>query len=60
MEVCMNALDGLLKRKPVSRIMVVAGLVFILLGVLGSSAILNSLGWAVILASAVLGAFFEV
>ena len=40
----MNALDGLLKRKPVSRVMVVVGLVFILLGVISSSAILNSSG----------------
>lgn len=56
----MNVLDSFLKRKPVSRIAVVAGLVFVLLGVLASSAILNSLGWAVILAAAVLGAFSEV
>ncbi len=56
----MNALNSFLKRKPVSRVAVVVGLIFVLLGVISSSAILNSLGWAVILAAAVLGAFTEV
>lgn len=48
-----------MSNRPVARISLVAGLLLILVGVVSGFAVMNGFGWALILASAVLGSFFD-
>lgn len=50
---------GILSERPVAKILVVLGIVLVLLSLLASSSTLTGIGWAAILASAIVGAFFN-
>jgi len=50
---------GVLSERPVAKILVVLGIVIILLSLLAGSSTLTGIGWAAVLASAILGAFFN-
>ena len=52
-------MKGVLSERPVAKVLLVVGVVLVLVGVLAGSSALGGLGWAAILASAVLGAFFN-
>lgn len=52
-------MKGILSERPVAKVLLVVGVVLVLIGVLAGSSALSGLGWAGILASAVLGAFFN-
>lgn len=50
---------GILSERPVSKILVVVGVVLLLVNLLVGLDALSLVGWATVLASAVLGAFFD-
>lgn len=50
---------GILSERPVSKILVVVGVLLLLVNLLVGSDALSLVGWATVLASAVLGAFFD-
>lgn len=52
-------MKGVLSERPVAKVLLVIGVVLVLIGVLAGLSVMNGLGWAAILASAVVGAFFN-
>ncbi len=54
-----NTRRGVLSERPVSKILLVLGVLLVLLSLLTGSSSLTGIGWAAILASAVIGAFFN-
>lgn len=50
---------GLLSERPVAKILLVLGVVLVLVSLLAGSSTLTGIGWAAILASAIVGAFFN-
>lgn len=54
-----SANRGILTERPVAKILLVLGVLLVLVNLLVSSSALNGLGWAAILASAIVGAFFN-
>lgn len=59
LEVFVKSWGGVLSDRPVARISLVAGLLLIVVGVVSGFAVINGFGWALVLASAVLGSFFD-
>ncbi len=59
LEVFVKSRNGILSNRPVARISLVAGLLLIVVGVVSGFSVMNGLGWALVLASAVLGSFFD-
>ncbi len=58
-EVFVKARNGILSNRPVARVSLVAGVLLVIIGVVSGSSVMNGLGWALVLASAVLGSFFD-
>lgn len=50
---------GILSERPVAKILLVLGVLLVLVSLLASSSALTGIGWAAILASAIVGAFFN-
>lgn len=50
---------GILSERPMAKILLVIGVLIVLINLLAGSATLTGIGWAAILASAVVGAFFN-
>lgn len=55
----MKSRGGVLSDRPIARISLVAGVLLIVVGVVSGFSIMNGFGWALVLASAVLGSFFD-
>lgn len=52
-------MKGILSDRPVAKVLLVLGVLLVLVGVLAGTSTVGGVGWAAILASAVLGAFFN-
>lgn len=50
---------GILSERPVAKILLVLGVLLVLVSLLAGSSALTGIGWAAILASAIVGAFFN-
>jgi hypothetical protein len=50
---------GILSERPVAKILLVLGVLLVLVSLLAGSSTLTGIGWAAILASAIVGAFFN-
>ena len=52
-------MKGVLSERPVAKVLLIVGLLLVLINILVGSSVVTGLGWAAILASAVVGAFFD-
>lgn len=50
---------GVLAERPVAKVLLIAGLLLVLINLFIGSSAVTGLGWAAILASAIVGAFFN-
>lgn len=50
---------GILSERPVAKILVILGVLLVLISLLAGSSTLTGIGWAAILASAIVGAFLD-
>lgn len=54
-----NVSKGILSERPVAKILVVLGILVVVISLLANSSTLAGIGWAAILASAIVGSFFN-